>query len=201
MANEPYRYVECKCSDNEHVLRFRLDNSDEQLCTEVLLNPWLRWHARALLAVRYVFRYHSIGGQWESATVGRQEASKLRVLIDELEPPGTAPAIRLEAAPEQTNVYIECKCHSPAHLLRFAFGYDDEICMDVFLNPWLRWHKRAWRAIRYLFGYHCDGGHWDCTLIDVLETRKLRALIDKMYALESSLEDAQRQRLAPTASR
>lgn len=76
--------------------------------------------------------------------------------------------------------YLECACDSTEHVLRFTLDREsDEIYTDVYLNPWLPWHKRAWRALRYVFGYRCKYGHWDCTIINREGAKKLRAILDE----------------------
>lgn len=76
--------------------------------------------------------------------------------------------------------YLECACDSDEHTLRFTLDKDDgEIFTSVYLNQWLPWYKRVWRALRYVFGYRCKYGHWDCTIINREGARKLRAILDE----------------------
>lgn len=77
--------------------------------------------------------------------------------------------------------YFECQCFSTEHVLRFIFAVDEkagdpEVYTEVFLNPWEPWYKRVWKAVKYIFGYKCRYGHWDCTNLkpkDVVRLRKL----------------------------
>lgn len=76
--------------------------------------------------------------------------------------------------------YLECACDSDEHTLRFTLDKDDgEIFTSVYLNHWLPWHKRVWLAVRYVFGYRCKYGHWDCTIINREGAKKLRAILDE----------------------
>jgi hypothetical protein len=36
-----------------------------------------------------------------------------------------------------------------------------------------------WVGIKYIFGYKCQYGHWDCTMMYHKETIKLRDYLDK----------------------
>lgn len=76
--------------------------------------------------------------------------------------------------------YLECACSSDEHTLRFTLDKEDgEIYTSVYLNRYLPWYKRAWHALRYVFGYHCKYGHWDCTVINREGAAKLRAILDE----------------------
>mgnify|MGYP001767292369 CR=1 FL=1 len=76
--------------------------------------------------------------------------------------------------------YFECSCGSDEHTLRFTLNKEDgELYTSVFLNDWLPWYKRLWRAFRYVFGYKCKFGHWDCWIMRREDVDKLRALIDE----------------------
>lgn len=58
--------------------------------------------------------------------------------------------------------YMECKCMSTEHLVKFHLDLDDgDLCMDVHLANWLPWYKRLGRSIKYLFGYKSKYGDFD----------------------------------------
>ena len=94
--------------------------------------------------------------------------------------------------------FLSCICGSPEHQL--IFGYDeDEMWTEVHLSPaapffenrvcqWLSEHLpvcltefavRIWRSTRYIFGYRCRYGHWDCVLLDRDKAKTLRDFIDE----------------------
>lgn len=79
--------------------------------------------------------------------------------------------------------YLECACSSVEHTLRFVLDKDDdEIYVEMHLNPCLPWYKRVWQAVRYVFGYRCKYGHWNCTVINREGAKKLRAILDEFEA-------------------
>ena len=68
--------------------------------------------------------------------------------------------------------YFECACRSDEHTIKFQLldvGTDDrpiyEVYTSVFLNRYGNIFKRIWVAIKYVFGYKCKYGHWDCWLL------------------------------------
>jgi hypothetical protein len=59
--------------------------------------------------------------------------------------------------------YLECRCSSPEHTLRFFFDDDPEfpcVYAAVFLanDPW---HRRVLTGLKYILGYKCKYGHFD----------------------------------------
>ena len=78
-------YFECDCGSVEHTLRFVLDTREGELHTEIYLRQWHPWWKRVWLAVRYVFGYRSQHGHWDSWMLKREDAPRLRALLDKLE--------------------------------------------------------------------------------------------------------------------
>jgi len=77
--------------------------------------------------------------------------------------------------------FIECRCGSDEHTIRFTLSIEDddpEIYTSVFLNHWQPWYYRIWHAIKYIFGYKCKYGDWDCTLMGETEVDQLQKMID-----------------------
>lgn len=76
------------------------------------------------------------------------------------------------------NHYIECECNSDEHVLRYTFDLEDKIIYtSVFLRHWRPWYQRVWIAIKYIFGYKCKYGHFDCTSMGPDEVEQLRRVI------------------------
>ena len=83
-----------------------------------------------------------------------------------------------------------CNCGSPDHIVRFAYDSDmesDEVCwIEVQLRQWRSVWKRIYVAIRYILGYECRYGHWDCTTIDLTEAHKLHDFLGRAIASKES---------------
>ena len=77
--------------------------------------------------------------------------------------------------PEDHTEYFECACFSPEHALRFDLldNNDDksnnadnvELSTTVFLGQHDSFIQRVWLAIKYIFGYKCRYGHFDCYIM------------------------------------
>ncbi len=83
--------------------------------------------------------------------------------------------------------YFECTCGTNEHTIRFQFdNYDPndvEFYMSVFLNQYRNFFGRLWVAFKYLFGYKCKYGHWDCTILRREDTDRLISLLRKYKSL------------------
>jgi len=76
------------------------------------------------------------------------------------------------------SVFIECECYSEEHTLKYNIDVEDQtIYTSVFLNQYLSWYDRAWIALKYLFGYKCIYGHFDCTLMGPEKIDQLKKLL------------------------
>jgi len=101
--------------------------------------------------------------------------------------------------------FFNCECHCSEHVLRFIFfedaitypdgsheeWHDYGIYADVFLED-VSFFKRLWRGIRYIFGHKCKYGHFGCWCMNVNETNKLRALLDRF---EECAKENEKQKL------
>jgi hypothetical protein len=59
--------------------------------------------------------------------------------------------------------FFECYCYSPEHTLKFSYDeIDKELYTEIFLCQYRNFIKRAWVAIKYVFGYKCKYGHFCC---------------------------------------
>jgi len=88
--------------------------------------------------------------------------------------------------------HVICECHSPDHVLQFSHMDDmdgDEICWT---QVQLHQHRSFWQrlvvAVKYLFGYECRYGHWDCTVIDIKQGKLLRDYLNR------AIEDKENQK-------
>ena len=88
--------------------------------------------------------------------------------------------------------HVICECHSPDHILQFSHMDDmdgNEICWT---QVQLRQYRSLWVrlvvAVKYIFGYECRYGHWDCTSIDVEQGKLLRDYLTR------AIEDKENQK-------
>jgi hypothetical protein len=91
--------------------------------------------------------------------------------------------------------YFECQCHSDEHTLKFALdvfegdGYEDlEICTSVFLGDYPGFWQRVWAAIKYICGYKCKYGHFDCFIMRPEDVDRLVELCYKYKAIANTLK-------------
>jgi hypothetical protein len=72
------------------------------------------------------------------------------------------------------NHFLICSCSSSEHTLRFIYDKsENEIYTEVYLNQHKNLFKRLIVAIKYIFGYTSKYGHFDCTMMDESEAKKL----------------------------
>ena len=80
--------------------------------------------------------------------------------------------------------FISCDCHSDEHTLRFNLIYSDdgspELYTSVYLHQYRGFWKRVWVAIKYVFGYNCKYGHWDCFSANEEKIKELKAFLRKI---------------------
>lgn len=76
--------------------------------------------------------------------------------------------------------FLECKCLSDAHTIKFQLDYDDhyvDLYTSIFMDQYRGFFGRMWIAIKYLFGYKCKDGHWDCVMLKVDDTDRLISML------------------------
>ncbi len=77
--------------------------------------------------------------------------------------------------------FFECACHSDEHTLKFSYDPEDnELYTSVYLNQYRNIFRRVWVAIKYVFGYRCKYGHWDCFIMQPKDAGRLRAFLDRV---------------------
>jgi len=54
-----------------------------------------------------------------------------------------------------------------------------DLYMEVQMRPYYSFFRRVWLAIKYIFGYQCKYGHWDCVLIKKEDRIKIAKLMEK----------------------
>lgn len=81
--------------------------------------------------------------------------------------------------------FFECACHSDEHTLRFILSFDDDdpcIYTSVFLRE-RQWWKRIWPAVKYVFGYKCRFGHWDCFELKPEDAQRLMWMAERLVTV------------------
>lgn len=74
--------------------------------------------------------------------------------------------------------YFECDCHNDEHTIRFTYDADEnELYLSVFLNQYRSFLGRLIVAVKYLFGYKCTYGHWDCWVMRRNDAQRLSELL------------------------
>ena len=79
--------------------------------------------------------------------------------------------------------YFECACHSPEHRLVFSIDAEDkhkEVYASMFINQYHNIFMRTWIAIKYIFGYKCKYGHFDCWMLKSEDVPRLRDMCDEI---------------------
>jgi hypothetical protein len=77
--------------------------------------------------------------------------------------------------------YFDCACHSSEHTLRFAWDDEDNsIYTEVFLQHYRNFFQRMWVAVKYVFGYKCRYGHFDCFIMQAKDADRLKHMLNKL---------------------
>jgi len=76
--------------------------------------------------------------------------------------------------------YFECRCGTVEHTIRFTLDKKDkEIYAEFHLDPYHRWHKRIWLAIKYIFKQGLHYSHFDCWIMDENDVGRLKNMINE----------------------
>jgi hypothetical protein len=77
--------------------------------------------------------------------------------------------------------YYECQCECSDHTIRFVYDPDEnELYTEVQLYQYHNIFVRIWLAIKYIFGYECKYGHWDCWMLKNEDCNGIKELLDKV---------------------
>lgn len=84
--------------------------------------------------------------------------------------------------------YVECQCSDFNHVIRFNMSeLDGDVYVDVRLNHYEPWYKRAWIALKYVFKQPHAYGHYDVTLLRSEDYQKLHDLLDLSSKLQKTV--------------
>ena len=85
--------------------------------------------------------------------------------------------------------YFECACFSSEHTLKFVFDEEyGDLTTEIFLNDYRNVFKRIWTAVKYVFGYKCRYGHWDCWIMLPEDASAMRDLLDRFEEFHKKKE-------------
>lgn len=79
--------------------------------------------------------------------------------------------------------HFDCRCYAQEHTMRFVLDKDPDfpcIYASIYLDPLHPWWKRAWMALKYVFGYSCSQGHFDSWILNPEDVHRLRSLCDEI---------------------
>jgi len=78
-------------------------------------------------------------------------------------------------------IHVECSCCSAEHVIRFIYDPDtNDFYLEVQLTQYRNILKRIWVAIKYIFGYQCRYGHWDCWLLNPKDCDEIIKLLNRV---------------------
>ncbi len=83
---------------------------------------------------------------------------------------------------ENKTEFFECSCYSDEHTLKIVLDADrdyPELTTSVYLNNYHSFFKRFWMAFKYVFGYECKYGHWDCFILKPQDADRLLSIVTK----------------------
>ena len=88
---------------------------------------------------------------------------------------------------EETEILL-CRCHSSEHQILVHYDEDDkELYLDVHLDSCYNFWQRLWRGLKYIFGYRCKYGHWDCFIFNENDADKLQAMADALKSIQENI--------------
>ena len=97
--------------------------------------------------------------------------------------------------------FFECQCNSDEHSLRFILSLDNEdpmIYSAVYLHQYRSFWKRLRISVKYLFGYHCKYGHWDCFQMKPGDAMRMQGMLIRL--IEASTPEMLTQRTTSSSS-
>ena len=78
--------------------------------------------------------------------------------------------------------FFVCDCYSDEHTLRFTYDPEDnDLWAGVYLDR-KRWFVRLWVALKYVFGYQCKYGAFDCFSFNPKDADRMIELMSRIKA-------------------
>jgi len=76
--------------------------------------------------------------------------------------------------------FFECQCGMTEHVLRFTLNIEEpEIFASVFLDYQLPRYRRIWSALKYVFGYKCEYGHFGSWIMEEADVGRFKEMVAK----------------------
>lgn len=83
---------------------------------------------------------------------------------------------------QEDEMYFDCVCHSLDHTIHFQI-YEDEEDIELYLQVQLINYRNIFKriivAIKYIFGYKCRYGHWDCWTLRNQDSSRLKSILER----------------------
>lgn len=79
--------------------------------------------------------------------------------------------------------YFECQCMGDEHTLKFAYD-DEDFYVSIFLNQYRGFFEKLWVAIKYLFGYKCQYGHWDTWMLRFNDVGRIKKVLEEYIKIQ-----------------
>lgn len=83
-------YIECQCSSVEHIVKVAIDEEEAEPYSKVwfefLLNHWRPWYKRIWIGLKYMFKYQSKFGAFDTVCLEREQAERLIAILREAYP-------------------------------------------------------------------------------------------------------------------
>jgi len=79
------------------------------------------------------------------------------------------------------STFFECQCTSSEHTLKFIYDEEDkELYTTIYLCQYRNIFKRILVALKYVLGYRCKYGDFDCFLFKSSDVMCLKNLLKKI---------------------
>lgn len=81
-------YFGCDCFSSEHLVRFvyfpsdKTSSESDELYVETHLTTYLGFFKRLWVGIKYAFGYKSRYGNWDSFSINRETAERMKLVID-----------------------------------------------------------------------------------------------------------------------
>lgn len=76
------------------------------------------------------------------------------------------------------STFFECQCTSSEHTLKFIYDEENkELYTEIYLGQYRNIVRRIFVAIKYVLGYKCKYGDFDCFMFKSSDVKKLQKLL------------------------